>query len=178
MKSIKTVLASTLLLLIAPFYASADTPTIAVGENAVEGYKNLREYLANHIGEYVYEFNMFENPTVKSRLIDLLGEEQFKYLVNDVYQTQTPIEYNDGMFHASGFQKHMGGDPAMVWAYSPQLDAFYVYLNDHNKIRVWAGSPDGLTNFSTIIGLEGYRVPADTSMMPQMFFNNLCAVNP
>lgn len=178
MKSIKTVIASTLLLMMAPLFASAAAPNIAVGENAVDGYKDLRSYFANHIGEYAYEFNLFENPTVVSRLENLVGEEEFKYLVNDVYQTQTPIEYNNGMFHASGFQKHMGGNPGMVWAYNPQLDAFYVYLNDNNKVRVWAGSPDGLANFSEIIGMEGYRVPADTSMMPQMFFNNLCAVNP
>ena len=178
MKSFKTVIASALMLLAAPLIASADTPTVGVGVNAVEGYNNLRDYLADHIGQYAYEFDLFENPTVKSRLENLLGEQEFNYLVKDVYQTQTPIEYNDGMFHASGFQKHMGGDPGMVWAYNPQLDAFYVYLNNNGKIRLWAGSPDNLADFSSVITMEGYQAPAETSMTPQMFFNNLWASNP
>ncbi len=177
MKNLKTIFASAILVMMVPTFASADTPTVAVGEDAVAGYNNLRDYFANHIGEYAYEFGLFKNPTVKSRLINLLGEEQYNYLINSVYQTQTPIEYNYGMFHASGFQKHMGGNPGMVWAYNPQLDAFYVYLNNNDKIQLWAGSPDGLSNFSQIIGMEGYKVPAETSMMPQMFFSNLWAAN-
>lgn len=156
MKSIKTVVASALLLLAAPLLASADTPTVGVGENAVEGYKDLGEYFVFHIGDYAYDLNLFENPTVKSRLVNLLGEELYNYLVNDVYQTQTPITFNNWMFHASGFQQHTGGVPGMVWAYNPQLDAFYVFLYADNKTHVWAESHDGLSNFSTIIGMEGY----------------------
>lgn len=61
-------------------------------------------------------------------------------LMRSYYQTQTPIEYTNGMFWASGFKAHQCCDPAVVWAYDGRNNSFYVWIRKDGRDYWWSES--------------------------------------
>lgn len=63
--------------------------------------ESLVPYYKQHIGEMVCDFDMFNEPRVKSRLVEMMGESNYNAL-KKIYQTQGDIEYSKGMFWGGG----------------------------------------------------------------------------
>lgn len=100
---------------------------------------DLTSYFKQHIGDYVYDFDMFHNQEINRRLDKLMPNGNFD-LMQSYYQTQTPIEYTEGMFWASGFMAHQCCYPAVVWSYDSNCNSFYVWIRKNGQDYWWSES--------------------------------------
>lgn len=99
--------------------------------------ENLIAYFKQYIGDMVCDIDMFNDPWVKSRLVNLMGDTSYAFL-KKIYQTQGDIEYGKGMYWGSGFMAHQCCDPATVWAYDTDNNSFYVWIRKDNKDYWWS----------------------------------------
>lgn len=90
-----------------------------------------------HIGDSPSDFDMFTDPSIQQRWGDMMGENNFNYLVS-IYQTQGGIEYAKGMYWGSAFVAHQCCDPATVWAYDADNNAFYVWIRKDDRDYWWS----------------------------------------
>lgn len=116
----------------------------------VEHKENLTAYFRQHIGEMVCDFDMFNNLTIKFRLIDLMGNTSY-YLLKQIYQTQGDIEYSNGMFWAGGFMAHQCCDPATVWAYDTHNNSFYIWIKQDSRDYWWSETGNIPIKFREIV---------------------------
>ena len=86
----------------------------------------LKTLFNNNLGNYPYEFKMLENKVVRSRLSKILGEKQFTYLVKELSDVQTPIEYKDFCYYTWMMKAHSGGEYAAYICYDSKRDAIAV----------------------------------------------------
>ena len=86
----------------------------------------LKTLFNNNLGNYPYEFKMFENKVVRSRLFKIMGEKQFQYLVKELSKVQTPIEYENFCYYTWMMKAHSGGEYSATICYNPKLDAIAV----------------------------------------------------
>jgi hypothetical protein len=86
----------------------------------------LKTLFNNNLGNYPYEFKMFENKVVRIRLCKIMGEKQFKYLVKELSDVQTPIEYENFCYYTWTMKAHSGGEYSATICYNPKLDAIAV----------------------------------------------------
>lgn len=112
--------------------------------------ENLTPYFKQHIGETVYDMDMFNYLPVKSRLIALMGNTSYSFL-KKIYQTQGDIEYSKGMFWGSGFMAHQCCDPATVWAYDTDNNSFYVWIRQNGQDFWWSESGNIPIKFCEIV---------------------------
>ena len=101
--------------------------------------KSLLPYYKEHIGEMVYDMDMFNELSIKFRLINLLGWETY-FRLKEIYQTQGEYEYHYSMFWGSGFMAHECCDPAAVWAYDTNNNSFYIWMRENGSDRWWSES--------------------------------------
>lgn len=123
-------------------------------EADVKGSSNQSEaldsYFKQHIGQYVSEFDMFNDQRVKSRLQKMMGASNFE-LLKKIYEVEVPIEYHNGMFWAKGFMAHQCCDPITVWAYDTYTNSFYVWILKDDKEYWWSESERDPFKFRTFI---------------------------
>ena len=112
--------------------------------------ENLTPYFKQHIGETVYDMDMFNYLPVKSRLIALMGNTSYSFL-KKIYQTQGDIEYSKGMFYGSGFMAHQCCDPATVWAYDTHSNSFYIWIRKDDRDYWWSETGDIPIKFREIV---------------------------
>lgn len=96
---------------------------------------DLKTLFKNNLGRYPYEFKMLENKVVRSRLCKIMGEKQFNYLVRELSDVQTPIEFNDFCYNIFMMKTHGGGDMEAYISYNPKLDAIAVTINLHGEYK-------------------------------------------
>lgn len=114
---------------------SYDIVATLVGQSNVN--EPLTSYFRQHIGEYVSDFDMFNENRVQTRLQNLMGI--FNYIaLKDIYGVQVPIEYNNGMYWASGFMAHQCCDPAVIWAYDTYENSFYIWIMKEGQEYWWS----------------------------------------
>ncbi|MBD5232157.1 MAG: hypothetical protein HDS66_08425 [Bacteroidales bacterium] len=114
---------------------SYDIVATLVGQSNVN--EPLTSYFRQHIGEYVSDFDMFKENRVQTRLENLMGIFNYN-AITDIYEVQVPIEYNNGMYWASGFMAHMCCDPAAIWAYDTYENSFYIWIRKDDQEYWWS----------------------------------------
>jgi hypothetical protein len=111
------------------------------------------DFLTKYNGKYPFDVKLLNNSTIKKRLQQLLGVQQYNYIV-EIMEVETPMEVKDGLFYAEGMQAHSGGDPSAVIMADIQKDILFVgiykdgkpiYFSEGNaelpmKLRNWANS--------------------------------------
>lgn len=107
-------------------------------------------YFKEHLGECASEFGLFSDPSIVDRFEEMMGANNFNYLTA-IYQTQGPIEYRGGMYHASGFMAHQCCDPAAVWAYDAYTDTFYVWIRKDDQNYWWSESGEVPYKFGELV---------------------------
>ncbi|MDE6497908.1 MAG: hypothetical protein K2L21_04525 [Muribaculaceae bacterium] len=100
-------------------------------------HESLTPYYRQHLGEYVSEFSMWDDPRVNARLSAMMGIMNFLYL-KEIYQVEHPVEYHKGMFWSSGFVAHQCCDPAALWAYDTSKNSFYVWIRKDDRDYWWS----------------------------------------
>lgn len=97
----------------------------------------MQAYFKENLGKCPSEFHMFFDPLIQDRWAEMMGQQNFDYLVS-IYQTQGPVEYQKGMFYSSGFVAHQCCDPKVIWAYDSDIDAFYVWILKDSHEYWWS----------------------------------------
>ena len=82
---------------------------------------SLESLFKNAISEYPYDVKLFDNPTLKQRMIKLLGKQRFDILVKN-FEVETPIEYHDGAYSTFACQAHNCGTTEFEILYFPYKD--------------------------------------------------------
>ena len=103
--------------------SKTEKPSTTQSSQTSTGLKTL---FNNNLGNYPYEFKMFENKVVRIRLCKIMGEKQFKYLVKELSDVQTPIEYENFCYYTWTMKAHSGGEYSATICYNPKLDAIAV----------------------------------------------------
>lgn len=86
----------------------------------------LKKLFNDNLGRYPYEFKMLENRAVRSRLCKIMGEKQYNYLVKELSDVETPIEYESFCYYTWMMKAHSGGEYAAYICYDPKRDAIAV----------------------------------------------------
>lgn len=115
--------------------------------------ERLDSYLKMHIGEYAFEFRMFDNPKIKTRLTKLLGAKNFLFF-KSIYEVTISLEYNAGMVWASGFKAHQCCDPATLWAYNTHSDSFFIWIRVDERDYWWSESGIIPVEFRALVDLR------------------------
>jgi len=90
-------------------------------------------------GKYPYEVKLLNNSVLKKRLKKMLGS-QYDYMKN-IWEVQSPIEINNGLFYAWAMQAHSGGDPSAVLMVDFNKNVLYVGIRKDKQEKIY--SEDG-----------------------------------
>ena len=109
-----------------------------VDKSDISQKKNL-DFLNKYKGKYLGQEKLFDNPILKERLRKMLGSRfDFIYLI---WETEAPIEINNGILYAWAMQAHSGGDPEVVFMADLNKDVLYVGIRENGKVELY--SEDG-----------------------------------
>lgn len=112
--------------------SKTEKPSTTQSSQKSSGLKTL---FKDNLGNYPSDFKMLENKVVRSRLCKILGEKQFTYLVKELSEVQTPIEYKEFCYYTWMMKAHSGGDFAAHIGYDPKLDAFAVTIINNGNAK-------------------------------------------
>jgi hypothetical protein len=112
------------------------------------------DFLKNFNGKYPEAMALFEHAAFTQRLETLLGREQYRFLI-ETWAVEVPMDMLDGVFAASGCERHNCAATNFIIVYSFADDAMYAGVrvegqvsvfsekknSSHKKIEDWA-APD------------------------------------
>lgn len=113
----------------------------------------LISYFRHHLGDYAHDFEMFNNTHVSSRLQKMMGLFNFNEM-KDIYQGESTIEYRNGLYYASGYKAHSGGDPMTAWAYDSRSNKFYVWIRKDGQNYWWGEDGKVVFEFRELVELN------------------------
>ena len=90
-------------------------------------------------GKYPYEVKLLDNSILKKRLKQMLGS-RFDFM-KSIWEVETPIEIENGLFYAWAMQAHSGGDPGAVLMVDFYKNVLYVGIRENEKEKLY--SEDG-----------------------------------
>jgi len=96
---------------------------------------NALAFLNTYDKKYPHDISLLDNDTLIPRLSKLIGPE-YSYLKN-IWQVETPIEVNKGMFYAWGMQAHSGGDPSAVLMADINKNVLYVGIRKNGEEKIY-----------------------------------------
>ncbi len=97
------------------------------------------DFLQKFDKKYPYEIKLLDNPILKKRLKQMLGN-QYDFM-KSIWEVETPIEIVDGLFYAWAMQAHSGGDPSAVLMADIDKNILYVGIRKDEKEEIY--SEDG-----------------------------------
>lgn len=111
-------------------------------ENEILNKKQKTEeltFLNKLNGIYPYEVKLLDNPILKKRLMNMIGND-YAY-IKSIWETQTPIKIEDGIFFSQAMQAHSGGNPSASIVVDLNNDVIYVGIRRNGKVEFY--SEDG-----------------------------------
>ncbi|HEY9188435.1 MAG TPA: hypothetical protein VIR55_11100 [Ignavibacteria bacterium] len=118
---------------------TSDTITNNQMNKSDNSQKSNLDFLNKYKGKYLGQENLLDNPVLKERLKKMLGSRfDFIYLI---WETETPIEINNGILYAWAMQAHSGGDPEVVLMADLNKNVLYVGIRENGKVELY--SEDG-----------------------------------
>ncbi|MBE6313978.1 MAG: hypothetical protein E7079_03370 [Bacteroidales bacterium] len=82
---------------------------------------SLEILFKNAISQYPGDINLFDNPTLKQRMIRLLGKQRYEIFIK-YFEVQTPVEYFRGAYSTFACQAHNCGFTEFEVLYFPYED--------------------------------------------------------
>ena len=82
---------------------------------------SLETLFKNAISQYPGDINLFDNPTLKQRMIRLLGKQRYEIFI-EYFEVQTPVEYFRGAYSTFACQAHNCGFTEFEVLYFPYED--------------------------------------------------------
>lgn len=87
--------------------------------------KSVKSLFQSSIGKYPFDVNMFRNQALKARLVKLIGQSRYNYMVKN-FDVQTPVEFENWNYHTMACQAHNCGGVEFELSYNPEEDALAV----------------------------------------------------
>lgn len=134
-------------------YDVTATVTGASSNHSQTQSQSLEAYYKEHLSDYAGVFHMFKDKRIADRLQKMMGASDFEALKN-ISQVETPIQFNNGMFWASGFKAHQCCDPITVWAYDSYTNNFYVWIRKDDREYWWSESGNVPLKFRELVNNE------------------------
>ena len=130
---------------------STDTEeTSATQDQEGSAAESELDFLKGYDGKYVYEVELFFHPVITKRLTDLLGAEKYAYL-NEIWQTQAPIDVENGSLYVWGMEENSGGNPGALIMADLDEDIFYVAIRneegENTYVEKGADIPEKMQNW-------------------------------
>ena len=99
------------------------------------------DFLNSYKGKYPAEVKLLNQPVIKKRLQKLLGTE-YTFL-KKIWQVESPIEIDNGLFYAWAMQAHQGGNPGAVIMADIKKNILYVGIRKNGEEKFYSedGSP-------------------------------------
>lgn len=90
-------------------------------------------FLKKYNGKYTYEVKLLSNPTLKKRIVDLIGNEKYNYM-KTTWRVEGGITVENNMFDASGCEQHNCGNTNFIIVVDLGKDILYVGYRVENEI--------------------------------------------
>jgi len=101
---------------------------------------NNLDFLKKLNGKYPYEVKLFDNSALMQRLKKLLGDSRYNFL-KETWAVETPIEFANNIFVASGCQAHNCGSTNFIIAVDFSNNVMYAGIREEDKVKTY--SEDG-----------------------------------
>jgi hypothetical protein len=98
--------------------------------------KDNLDFLKKFSGKYPNEVKLLDNTVLKKRLKKLLGP-QYDYL-KSIWEVETAIEVEYGLFYAWGMKAHSGGDPGAVIMADIVTNVLYVGIRKDQNEKIYS----------------------------------------
>ncbi len=116
---------------------TTDNSTIKQPDNST---LNNLDFLKKLNGKYPYEVKLFENTALMQRLKKLLGNSRYNFL-KETWAVETPMEFANNIFVASGCQAHNCGSTNFIIVFDFSNNVMYVGIREEDKVKTY--SEDG-----------------------------------
>lgn len=95
----------------------------------------LSDVFKNALGQYPYEVNLLKNNVLKKRIITLIGQKRYDFLLEN-FQVETPVEFSNFVYHTFACRAHNCGTTEFEISYNPKTDNLCVRyrVDDTEKI--------------------------------------------
>ncbi|MGR3791161.1 hypothetical protein ACUXZJ_09855 [Flavobacterium sp. TN-1] len=90
-------------------------------------------FLKKYNGKYTYEVKLLSNPTLKKRIVDLIGNERYNYM-KTTWRVEGGITVENNMFDASGCEQHNCGNTNFIIVVDLEKDILYIGYRVENEI--------------------------------------------
>lgn len=101
---------------------------------------NNLDFLKKLNGKYPYEVKLFENSILMKRLKKLLGNSRYNFLI-ETWTVETPMEFANNIFVASGCQAHNCGYTNFIIVFDFSNNVMYAGIREEYKVKTY--SEDG-----------------------------------
>ncbi len=128
-------------------FIDTDTIPTFINEQGNEVAGNL-DFLKELHGKYPHEEKLFDNLTFNERLVNLIGVDKFNYLI-ETWATETPIEFSNNIFVASGCQAHSCSSTNFIIVFDFRNNLMHAGIRVDNKIIKYSenGSNSPVINY-------------------------------
>src|SRR5690606_34822421 len=103
-------------------------------------------YLKNSHGHYPSDIGLLENGTLKNRMIALMGDSVFTFLV-EVWAVESPIEIANNVFVAKGCQAHYCSETNFIIIYELKSDLLTIGTRTEGEINFYTEATDIPTQY-------------------------------
>lgn len=100
------------------------------------GTQSLASIFQQSIGKYPYEVKLLERPAVSARLIKLIGERRYRFMVTN-FQVETPIEFSNWNYYTTGCQAHNCGTTDFTISYNPKENNLCVKYRENGYEQIF-----------------------------------------
>ena len=119
--------------------SASTTEYYAINQPNNSSSNNL-DFLKELNGKYPYEVNLFENEAFNQRLKNLLGNKSYNFL-KETWSIESPIEFSDNIFVASGCQEHNCGFTNFIIVVDFSKNIMYAGIREEDYVETY--SEDG-----------------------------------
>lgn len=114
----------------------SDTSAACAQSSTSSKPATLTSVFKNSLGEYPGDINLLENNILKKRIIALIGQKRYDYLIEN-FQVQTPVEFSNFMYHTFACQAHNCGFTEFEICYIPKSDNLCVRYRVDDVERIF-----------------------------------------
>lgn len=108
---------------------------------------SIKTVFKKSLGNYPYEVKLLTSPALKARLVKLMGQKRYNFMVKN-FNVETPVELINGDYRAFACQAHNCGITDFSLNYSPDNDILSVKYNVDGKVTIFTENPAFPVNWS------------------------------
>lgn len=120
--------------------AKTATDNSTVRQQSDNSTSNNLDFLKKLNGKYPYEVKLLDNTAFTQRLKKLLGNSRYNFL-KETWAVETPMEFANNIFVASGCQAHNCGSTNFIIVVDFSNNVMYAGIREEDNVKTY--SEDG-----------------------------------